>query len=64
MFKNLTRAGTLLLAATLAVSAFSSPAQVKPPLKVLVMIASPGDREPLDVEREWANLAHAPAERV
>jgi outer membrane protein assembly factor BamD (BamD/ComL family) len=40
------------------------PLTVKPPLKVLVMISSPSDREPLEVEREWANLNLALAYRI
>ena len=42
------------------------PLAVKPPLRILVMIASPSEYEPrLDVEREWANLKAAlePLER-
>jgi hypothetical protein len=35
------------------------PLKVKPPLRVLVMISSPADHPPLDVEREWANLSQA-----
>jgi hypothetical protein len=38
------------------------PLTVKPPLRVLVMIASPRDYEQLDVEREWANLTTALAD--
>lgn len=32
------------------------PLEVKPPIKVLVMISSPSDYARLDVEREWAKL--------
>ena len=32
---------------------------VKPPLRVLVMISSPSDEVPLDVEAEWSKLAEA-----
>jgi S1-C subfamily serine protease len=35
------------------------PLAVRPPLRVLVMISSPRDRPPLDVEREWENLRQA-----
>jgi tetratricopeptide (TPR) repeat protein len=35
------------------------PMSVKPPLKVLVLIASPKDYPALDVEREWQNLKEA-----
>lgn len=35
---------------------------VTPPLKVLVMIASPSDHEPLDVGAEWARLRSALAD--
>jgi hypothetical protein len=35
------------------------PLLIRPPLKVLVMIASPHDQAPLDVEREWNKLAEA-----
>jgi CHAT domain len=35
------------------------PLAVKPPLKILVMISSPSDYPPLDVEREWAKLTDA-----
>ncbi len=35
------------------------PLPVRPPLKILVMIASPQDYPPLDVEREWAKLNEA-----
>jgi CHAT domain-containing protein len=35
------------------------PLAVKPPMRVLVMIASPNDYPPLDVEREWAKLNEA-----
>ncbi len=36
-----------------------APLIVQPPLKVLVMIASPRDRERLDVEQEWRNMQRA-----
>ena len=32
------------------------PLAVKPPLRVMVMISSPSDYPPLDVDREWAKL--------
>jgi tetratricopeptide (TPR) repeat protein len=32
---------------------------VKPPLRVLVMISSPKDQPPLDVDQEWAKLSQA-----
>lgn len=35
------------------------PLGVKPPLRVLVMISSPSDHPPLDVELEWARLKEA-----
>lgn len=35
------------------------PLAVKLPLRLLVMISNPTDYEPLDVEREWANLQTA-----
>lgn len=35
------------------------PLTVKPPLRVLVMISSPTDYQPLDVEQEWSNLRKA-----
>jgi hypothetical protein len=35
------------------------PLAVKPPLRVLVMISSPSDHPPLDVEEEWAKLKEA-----
>ncbi len=35
------------------------PLEVKPPLRVLVMISSPGDYPPLDVEGEWEKLKEA-----
>jgi hypothetical protein len=35
------------------------PLAIAPPLRVLVMIASPRDQAPLDVEREWALLQQA-----
>jgi hypothetical protein len=35
------------------------PLPVSPPLKILVMIASPQDYPPLDVEHEWAKLNEA-----
>ncbi len=35
------------------------PLAVKPPLRVLVMISSPSDHPPLDVEGEWAKLKEA-----
>jgi formylglycine-generating enzyme required for sulfatase activity len=35
------------------------PLAVKPPLRVLVMISSPSDHPPLDVEGEWARLREA-----
>jgi outer membrane protein assembly factor BamD (BamD/ComL family) len=35
------------------------PLPVEPPLRALVMIASPKDYPPLDVEHEWANLKQA-----
>lgn len=38
------------------------PLAVTPPLRVLVMIASPRDQAPLDVEREWALLRQALAD--
>jgi len=40
----------------------SRPLTVKPPLHVLVMIASPTDYPPLDVEREWSQLSGALAD--
>lgn len=40
----------------------SRPLAVKPPLRVLVMIASPTDYPPLDVEREWSQLSGALAD--
>ena len=38
------------------------PVSVKPPLRVLVMIASPSDSPPLRVEEEWARLQSALAD--
>lgn len=35
------------------------PLQVEPPLRVLVVISDASDYEPLDVEREWANIYNA-----
>ena len=35
------------------------PLGVTPPLNILVMISSPRDYEPLDVEQEWANISGA-----
>ena len=35
---------------------------VEPPLRILVMISSPADHPPLDVEREWAKLQESLAE--
>jgi hypothetical protein len=35
------------------------PLKVKPPIRVLVMISSPRDYPPLDVEREWEKLNQA-----
>jgi formylglycine-generating enzyme required for sulfatase activity len=35
------------------------PLTIQPPLRVLVVIASPGDFAPLDVEREWRDLQAA-----
>jgi hypothetical protein len=35
------------------------PLAVKPPLRVLVMISSPSDHMPLDVEREWTTIGEA-----
>lgn len=35
------------------------PLKISPPLRVLVMISSPSDYEPLDVEREWQKLNDA-----
>ncbi len=35
------------------------PLAVRPPLKMLVMVASPGDHEPLEAEREWRRLNQA-----
>jgi hypothetical protein len=32
---------------------------IEPPLKILVMVSSPGDQPPLDVDREWAVLQEA-----
>ncbi len=40
----------------------SRPLAVKPPLRALVMIASPTDYPPLDVEREWSQLSNALAD--
>ena len=40
----------------------SRPLAVKPPLRALVMIASPTDYPPLDVEREWTQLSSALAD--
>jgi CHAT domain/WD domain, G-beta repeat len=39
---------------------------VRPPLQILVMVASPSDHPPLDVEQEWTKLrdALAPLERA
>ncbi len=34
------------------------PLQVRPPLSILVLIASPSDHPQLDVEQEWRNLKH------
>ncbi len=36
-----------------------APLTVQPPLKVLVMIASPRDREQLNVAQEWHNMQRA-----
>jgi hypothetical protein len=38
------------------------PLPVQPPLRILALIASPHDMEPLDVEREWRNLQAALAD--
>ncbi len=38
------------------------PLAVKPPLSVLVMISSPMDQPPLDVDQEWAKLSQALAD--
>jgi tetratricopeptide (TPR) repeat protein len=38
------------------------PLAVKPPLRVLVMISSPKDQPPLDVDQEWTQLSQALAE--
>lgn len=35
------------------------PLAIVPPLRVLAIISNPTDQEPLDVEREWANLRQA-----
>ena len=35
------------------------PLKIAPPLRVLVMISSPNDYDPLDVEREWQKLQNA-----
>ncbi len=35
------------------------PLEVKPPIKLLVMISSPSNYPPLDVEQEWAKLKQA-----
>ena len=40
----------------------SRPLTVQPPLRVLVMISSPTDYPPLDVEREWSQLSGALAD--
>lgn len=38
------------------------PVAVKPPLRILAMISSPSDADPLDAEAEWANLEKAVAD--
>lgn len=38
------------------------PLAIKPPLKVLVVISSPSDQMPLDVEQEWTTLNEALSE--
>ena len=38
------------------------PVAVKPPLRILAMISSPTDADPLDAEAEWANLEKAVAD--
>ena len=40
------------------------PIAVKPPIRVLVMISSPSDFPPLDVEAEWAQLNESLADRI
>jgi len=40
------------------------PIAVKPPIRVLVMISSPSDFPPLDVEAEWAQLNDSLADRI
>ena len=40
------------------------PIAVKPPIRVLVMISSPIDFPPLDVEAEWAQLNESLADRI
>ena len=40
------------------------PIAVKPPIRVLVMISSPTDFPPLDVEAEWAQLNESLADRI
>ncbi len=42
----------------------TGPLRVEPPLRILVMIASPGDIPPLDVAEEWARLNQALADLV
>jgi hypothetical protein len=37
----------------------TKPLRVKPPLRMLVIVASPQDATPLDAEREWNNLCEA-----
>jgi len=38
------------------------PLKVKPPLKILVMVSSPADFPPLNVNQEWSNLKNALAD--
>jgi CHAT domain len=40
------------------------PIAVKPPIRVLVMISSPSDFPPLDVEAEWTQLNESLADRI
>src|SRR5687767_2871653 len=40
------------------------PIAVKPPIRVLVIVSSPSDFPPLDVEAEWARLKESLADRV
>ena len=37
----------------------TTPLKIEPPIKLLVVIASPSDFEPLQVEEEWARLSEA-----